>query len=68
MGLWTASTCDGKLTSISNDKSNSDCVIKGNVSSSGEKIYHLPGQKYYNKTIINESAGENGSVLKKRGD
>lgn len=25
------------------------CVIKGNVSKNG-KIYHMPGQKYYNKT------------------
>lgn len=35
-----------------------DCVIKGNISSSGEKIYHLPGQRYYNKTVISESKGE----------
>ena len=35
-----------------------DCVIKGNISSSGEKIYHLPGQKYYNQTVITESKGE----------
>ena len=25
------------------------CVIKGNIGRNG-KIYHLPGQKYYNKT------------------
>lgn len=35
-----------------------DCVIKGNISSSGEKIYHLPGQRYYNKTVISKSKGE----------
>ena len=35
-----------------------DCVIKGNISTSGEKIYHLPGQKYYNQTVITESRGE----------
>ena len=34
------------------------CVIKGNISSSGEKIYHVPGQKYYNQTVISESKGE----------
>lgn len=34
------------------------CTIKGNISSSGEKIYHLPGQKFYQKTIINENKGE----------
>lgn len=35
-----------------------DCVIKGNISSSGEKIYHVPGQRYYNQTKINIGAGE----------
>lgn len=29
------------------------CNIKGNVSiNSGERIYHVPGQKYYDKTRI----------------
>ncbi len=35
-----------------------DCVIKGNISSSSEKIYHMPGQRFYDKTIIDVSAGE----------
>jgi len=26
-------------------------LIKGNISKSGEKIYHVPGQRYYEKTI-----------------
>jgi hypothetical protein len=34
------------------------CVIKGNVSSSGERIYHLPGQEYYSRTHISISRGE----------
>jgi hypothetical protein len=35
------------------------CVIKGNISvSSGEKIYHLPGQRFYNNTIIDPRYGE----------
>ena len=34
------------------------CVIKGNISSSGERIYHMPGQRYYDKTLINEHQGE----------
>ena len=34
------------------------CVIKGNISSSGERIYHLPGQRYYDKTLINGLQGE----------
>lgn len=36
----------------------SKCVIKGNISSSGEKIYHMPNQKFYDVTKIDTSAGE----------
>ena len=33
--------------------------IKGNISyTTGEKIYHVPGDKYYDATIIDESEGE----------
>lgn len=35
-----------------------DCNIKGNISSSGEKIYHMPGQQYYDRTKIDPSKGE----------
>jgi len=34
------------------------CNIKGNVSTRGERIYHVPGQKYYNDTRISASHGE----------
>lgn len=34
------------------------CTIKGNINDKGEKIYHMPGQKYYDKTIITPSKGE----------
>jgi micrococcal nuclease len=33
-------------------------VIKGNISSSGEKIYHVPGQSSYDATQIDEASGE----------
>lgn len=33
-------------------------VIKGNISRSGEKIYHMPGGANYNQVKIDESAGE----------
>lgn len=36
----------------------SGCTIKGNISSSGEKIYHLPGCGSYTKTSIDELKGE----------
>lgn len=35
-----------------------NCLIKGNISSSGEKIYHVPGGAFYNQTIIDPSKGE----------
>ncbi len=35
-----------------------DCFIKGNISSSGDKIYHLPGCGSYDKTAIDEARGE----------
>lgn len=35
------------------------CSIKGNVSyDTGERIYHVPGDAYYDDTVINESYGE----------
>lgn len=37
---------------------NRACNIKGNVSTKGERIYHIPGQKYYAKTRIQASHGE----------
>lgn len=36
----------------------SGCNIKGNISKKGERIYHLPGQKDYQKTRIAETKGE----------
>ncbi|MEO7417643.1 MAG: hypothetical protein ABI163_11320 [Thermoanaerobaculia bacterium] len=35
------------------------CDVKGNISfKSGERIYHLPGQSFYDKTIISPDRGE----------
>lgn len=35
------------------------CNIKGNVSiASGERIYHVPGQRYYAATVIRPEYGE----------
>lgn len=42
-----------------NSNENGTCNIKGNISyNTGEKIYHVKGQKYYEKTKINENKGE----------
>ena len=35
-----------------------ECAIKGNISVSGEKIYHMPGQRFYVETVINAERGE----------
>lgn len=35
-----------------------NCDIKGNISRNGEKIYHEPGDRDYDKTEIEESEGE----------
>ncbi len=37
----------------------SGCNIKGNISiNSGERIYHVPGQRYYSETRISPQYGE----------
>jgi hypothetical protein len=35
-----------------------ECRIKGNINMSGEHIYHLPGQPYYDETRIDVARGE----------
>lgn len=34
------------------------CDIKGNISSKGVRIYHLPGQRFYDETVISPAKGE----------
>lgn len=55
-GLWDANTCPQKTTVLNEKKEN--CVIKGNINSSGDKIFHIPNGAYYDKTTIDQSAGE----------
>lgn len=41
------------------DEPRPGCLIKGNRSQrTGERIYHLPGQRYYALTVIDPDAGE----------
>lgn len=37
---------------------NGNCNIKGNVNTQGERIYHMPGDEYYDETRISASHGE----------
>jgi endonuclease YncB( thermonuclease family) len=34
------------------------CQIKGNISSKGERIYHVPGGRWYDATKVDEGKGE----------
>lgn len=47
---------DDNSSNVSNNTAN--CQIKGNINSSGEHIYHLPGQRFYHRTQIDTSTGE----------
>jgi endonuclease YncB( thermonuclease family) len=35
-----------------------NCRIKGNINTSGDRIYHLPGGRFYEQTAITPSRGE----------
>jgi len=65
----TRSVLNGKSSSSKAVKSSSsakakpavasvDCTIKGNISATKEKIYHVIGCPNYNQTIIDSSKGE----------
>lgn len=67
IGLW-GDVCQTQNTTQSDNKTSTptptptnntnSCTIKGNISSSGEKIYHIIGCRSYSKTVIDESKGE----------
>ena len=42
-------------------------VIKGNVNTQGERIYHMPGDEYYDDTRISASHGERWFCLEEEG-
>lgn len=52
-GLWAVCGGGGEMEVVGEG-----CQIKGNISSSGEKIYHLPACPYWSKTVISEEKGE----------
>lgn len=70
VGLWNACSQESSTATVlkpqiqsvqyssSDQMSGSDCSIKGNISTSGEKIYHLSRCDSYTKTKIEESRGE----------
>ncbi len=56
-GSGSSSSIEGCPNGCQNHRSG--CDIKGNISvESGEKIYHVPGQEYYDETKISSQYGE----------
>lgn len=45
-------------TTAARNSSAGSCLIKGNISRGGERIYHMPGDRYYEQTRISTRNGE----------
>lgn len=64
LGIWSLEDYQSSTTTNNTNQNNTStkttpapsdsCDIKGNINSRGEKIYHMPGQQYYDKTIAEE--------------
>lgn len=54
----SAPSASNSVSSSQYYSTNGECKIKGNVNSKGEKIYHVPGGRYYDKTDITPSKGD----------
>lgn len=61
-GLWSDVCSDAEAVTpapaASTNPNDASCIIKGNISASDEKIFHVPGCQSYEKTVITEEAGE----------
>ena len=64
VGIWSGKFVKpwdwrrGKRLNTKIPKSKNDCLIKGNISSNGERIYHLEDSQNYNQTRISRERGE----------
>ena len=47
-----------RLQAVSTPERAIGCLIKGNISSKGKRIYHSPGVQHYERTKINTANGE----------
>lgn len=54
LGIWSAA-CTGPAATPGTSEG---CDIKGNISASGDRVFHVPGQQDYAATVIDESRGE----------
>lgn len=64
-GLWGnicaspgVPTSASEIETPGDGESSGNCTIKGNIGSTGERIYHLPSCPYYAKTRIETEKGE----------
>jgi hypothetical protein len=67
-GIWTgeviqpaqfrAQTNQANRIVASTASPSNSCDIKGNISNRGERIYHVPGGKFYGATIVDARRGE----------
>ena len=48
----------GHRLETTNAPDDGDCTIKGNISRSGARIYHVPGGRWYDRTKIDPTKGE----------
>jgi hypothetical protein len=59
LGYYAEDLSDTGIMSYAASQVSPSCKIKGNISiDSGERIYHVPGQKYYSQTRIRQEYGE----------
>jgi endonuclease YncB( thermonuclease family) len=56
--LKTAVVIALRVTSSTEAPLDSTCLIKGNITGKGAKIYHVPGGRFYEATKIDTKAGE----------
>lgn len=63
-GVWQAETETAwdwrsrATTPVASRAAPADCTIKGNITADGERIYHMPGSRWYARTVIDEGRGE----------
>ena len=70
-GLWSAAACGGQrlpqgaaaTTTLAASSSPAadppaGCVIKGNINSKGDRIFHVPGDASYPDTVVTAARGE----------
>jgi endonuclease YncB( thermonuclease family) len=63
-GIWAGRFIEpanwrrGERLEPANQTTVDGCQIKGNISRNGERIYHVPGGRWYEQTRIDESRGE----------